>query len=566
MMARFRVFWVLLLAAVGTCGPAALAGELPTDEELAPHGLVRAWFTQVVLDPARGRIAHIVVDDGTVFVQTDRAVLQAIDGQTGQSLWVAEVGDPLHPCATPGLSSRIVAALNGSRLMLLDRSNGKLLWETRLASGPGAGPALSTQRVYVPMVDGMIVSYRIQQLQPALPSGEAGEATGTAAPAGQGARAAGATAESPSGGVPAKQPAEGEATPGTPAARTPGPAGQAKAAEKGESTLKERAMRAAAAAEQLRLQEQHVAPLYFQSLGRTLVQPLITRQSREEEWLAWPTDLGYLCVGFLNRLEHRQLELKYRLKTDAPIVSQPAYLPADPNLVGDSGVIYAASQDGYVHAIQEKDGSHLWRFSTGDPIDQTPVVIGYRVFVISELGGLYNLDARSGKLMWYTPGIARFLAASRTRLYTLDHLGRIAVLDARTGARLDGFRLAPVWTIMPANYWTDRLYFATAAGQLMCLHESGLTKPAVHRTRAAEGAEVTVAAQPAPKETEPVITPTASTADRPTISSKKPAVGAKKPRPPTFGEVGAPGSIPRPKAGPGGPSGRKPRPPRFEGR
>lgn len=560
MTARHRLFWLLVLAAVGSSGPAGVASDLPTEGDLAPHGLVRAWFTQVVLDPARGRIGDIVVDDGSVFVQTDRAVLQAIDGETGQSLWVAELGDPLHPCTTPGVSARIVAALNGSTLKLLDRSNGKLLWETRLTSGPGAGPALSTHRVYVPMVNGMIVSYRIQALEPQ-PGGTQVSA-GTEAAA-QPTAASGAPAASFAGA--AKRAAAGQAAPEMPAATTSAStAGEGKAAGRAGATLRERAEREAAAAEQLRLREQRVAPLYFQSLGRTLVQPLITRQTREEEWLAWPTDQGYLCVGFLNRLEHRQLELRYRLKTLAPIVSQPAYLPADPNVVGDSGVIYAASQDGYVHAIQEKDGTHLWRFSTGDPINEAPVVIGYRVFVTSELGGLYNLDAKSGKVMWYTPGITRFLAASRSRLYTLDQLGRIVVLDARTGARLDSLVLPAVWTIQPANYWTDRLYFATSSGLLMCLREAGLPKPAVHRTRAGEGEEVMVVAEAAPEAAEPTIVPTSGTADRPTISSKRPAAAAKKPKPPTFGQGGAPGAIPKPKAAPGGRPGRKPRPPTFE--
>lgn len=565
MMSRRWLFWLWVLAGVGGCGAAAVASELPTEDELALHGLVRAWFTQVVLDPARGRISDIVVDDGTVFVQTDRAVLQAIDGQTGQSLWVAEVGDPLHPSTTPGLSARIVATLNGSRLMLLDRSNGKVLWETRLSAGAGAGPALSTQRVYVPMVNGMMVSYRIQAVQPAAARGSGQEASAPQALA-EGAPSAGAPAEAGPTAGPAGKQASGAQSPGAKPAKTLGAAGEDRAAGKPGPTLRERALREAAAAEQLRLQEQHVAPLYFQSLGRTLVQPLVTRQTLEEEWLTWPTDLGYLCVGFLNRLEHRQLELKYRLKTEAPIVSQPAYLPADPNVVGDSGVIYAASQDGYVHAIQEKDGAQLWRFSAGDPIDQAPVVIGYRVFVTSELGGLYNLDAKSGKVMWYTPGIARFLSASRTRLYTLDRLDRIAVLDARTGARLDSLVLSPVWKIRPANYWTDRLYLASPSGVVLCLHEAGLPRPAVHRTRAQEGAEITVAAQPAPKESQPVITPTASTADRPTISSKRPAAAANKPKPPAFGQQGGRGAIPLPKSLPGGRSGRKPRPPVFGGR
>ena len=57
------------------------------------------------------------------------------------------------------------------------------------------------------------------------------------------------------------------------------------------------------------------------------------------------------------------MALKYRLETGAAIVGRPAYLPPDPKVPGDSGLIVAASRDGFVYAFQEKDGQSLWRFS-----------------------------------------------------------------------------------------------------------------------------------------------------------------------------------------------------------
>jgi outer membrane protein assembly factor BamB len=507
----FYAFALLVAVGGGSASNGACGSELLTDAEVSRHGLARAWFTQVQVDPARGRVTDIVIDGGTLFVQTDRAILQAIDAETGQTLWTEQVGDPNHPTLAPGISNRMVAVVNGSLLQLYNRANGKLLWKTTLDGAAGAGPALSSQRVYVPTVRGMFITYRIKTVRP--------------------------TAE----GLPK------DAKPTT--------------------SAESQASHTDQASEDLRLDQEQLRPVVCQSLGRTLVQPLVTRQTPDEEWVAWPTDEGYLCVGFVNRHFHRQLELRYRLHTEAPIVSSPAYLPPDPAVVGDSGVIFAASQDGFVHAIREKDGVHLWRFSTGDAINQAPVVIRYRVFVANQFGGLYNLDAKTGQDMWRgpSPGIMQLLAASRSRLYCTDRLGRLAILDARTGARLDTFPLDEDYSLRPVNYWTDRLFLGTKTGLLMCLHEPDLTAPVVHRTRArefdegeapstetlAQGQEKPAAAGGHEGEAKSGAAPTfasgVSGRTSTTASAKKKPAAKKKTTAPAFGHEGLP-EVMTPKA------------------
>ena len=56
--------------------------------------------------------------------------------------------------------------------------------------------------------------------------------------------------------------------------------------------------------ESIRLSQESAPPLACQSYGRALVQPFVTRQTEDEEYVAWPTDRGYLFVGYIARLEN----------------------------------------------------------------------------------------------------------------------------------------------------------------------------------------------------------------------------------------------------------------------
>lgn len=447
-MIRRLLFGLLLIGAVCvSCCSIALCGEILAEPEAARHGLTRAWYTQVQADPTMGGISDVVLDHGMVFVQTNQAILQALDAETGQTLWTQQVGNPRYPTLTPSVSNKMVAVVNGSDLMVLNRRNGKLLWKTKLEGAPGAAPALSQMRVYVPMTSGLITSYQLTPMKD--PLQELGKEMRSAA---------------------------------TPEQKT------ALEAERLDS---------------IRLEQKFIPPLSCQSLGRSLVQPLITRQTADEEYIAWPTDQGYMCVAKVNRREQQAIQMVYRLQTEAPIIASPAYLPADPKVLGDSGVIYGVSQDGYVHAVRERDGFHLWRFSTGEAIQQAPVVIGQSVYVMTQLGGMFCLNAKTGAHVWWTPGVMQFLAASKDRLYTADRLGRILILDTKTGARLDTIVAGEMLPIKPTNMNNDRLFLASKTGIVQCLHESDLSDPVVHRTAPKEYQDAPKAAPKTAAEAKP---------------------------------------------------------------
>jgi hypothetical protein len=169
---------------------------------------------------------------------------------------------------------------------------------------------------------------------------------------------------------------------------------------------------------------------------------------------------------------------KYRLATNGTFSSPPAYLPPDPKVLGDSGVIYGGSSDGYVYAVLERGGDLQWKFATSDPVFDSPVVIEDRVYVTTELGGMFCLNAKTGKQIWWAPEVLHFVAKGKQRVYVADKLGRLRILDARNGATLDSLPTSAM-PIKVSNGQTDRIYLATEGGIVQCLREVEQTAPVV---------------------------------------------------------------------------------------
>jgi hypothetical protein len=239
----------------------------------------------------------------------------------------------------------------------------------------------------------------------------------------------------------------------------------------------------------LHLERGITPPLFCQSYGQILVQPVMGRETPIEENVVWPTDRGYLNLACINQETQNRLAMKYRLQTGAPIVAKPAYYPADPEVGGDSGLIVTASRDGFVYAFREKDGQSVWRFSIGEPIVDSPVTIEGRVYVCAELGGMYDLDIKTGKELWFTPNIAKFVAVGQKKVYVSDRTGRLLVLDAVGGNVIDAIATESA-PMQMENDDTDRIYIADHAGMIQCLHEAELSEPIVHDKQRKQGAIV----------------------------------------------------------------------------
>lgn len=437
---------MLAAALVALVGPisdvsAAYRSALIPQSVARVHGIERAWFSQVQIDPGRGRLVHLVLYDDALYAASDRAVVQALDAETGATLWTRVVGKVGYPTLRPSVNRDFLGIVNGAQLFVMNRHTGELLIEKKLPGSPGAGPALSTTRAYVPMTDGRVFSYSI------LPEKDAAEELGkkSAAPV---------------------EPISAEVT-------------RAQEQERREGA---------------RISLEFSMPLVTQGVGGIMVPPIVTRQDENGDFVGWTTDRSYLFVAHVNLLSGEVFEPRYRVETSGEVVAPLTSLPAHESLVPDTGILYAGTMNGYVYALQERNGTTLWRFSAGEAIVEPCVPVGQRVFVPTQLGGMFCLDAVSGIQRWFANGVSQVVAVSATRVYAADRVGRLRVIDLEHGALLDTIDTSAS-PIHVANVDNDRIYVATRDGLIQCFHEVELDKPLVHQLKPAE-AKV---AKPAPK-------------------------------------------------------------------
>lgn len=98
-----------------------------------------------------------------------------------------------------------------------------------------------------------------------------------------------------------------------------------------------------------------------------------------------------LHTGVFELLTPAQGKLRWSFPAEGPIDSSPAVY---------HGVVYAGSDDTYVYAIDERNGSMLWHTKLGDKVKSSPAVAGGILYVGCEDKSLYALDARTGKILW----------------------------------------------------------------------------------------------------------------------------------------------------------------------
>jgi outer membrane protein assembly factor BamB len=151
-----------------------------------------------------------------------------------------------------------------------------------------------------------------------------------------------------------------------------------------------------------------------------------------------------------------------------------------------NGLLFVGNDAGVLHAISG-DGTVRWKFETGKPIKARPAAIGSHVYVSSDSGYLYKLDARSGTEVWrskvddgsppripvtekdtrwdrYGSGIV----ADATQLYVVSRDRHLYALDIATGKPVWKVAANDIMTATPVRY-RDLVVIADFAGKVMAL-------------------------------------------------------------------------------------------------
>src|SRR5205085_9419715 len=106
-----------------------------------------------------------IEERSTLYMLSHRGVLHAIDAETGGTLWATQVGSREKSNDGPGVGKQYVAVVNGSDLYVLDRRDGGVAFRKSLGGVASAGPAVGDQWVYVPMLSGSVVAYKLPDVR-----------------------------------------------------------------------------------------------------------------------------------------------------------------------------------------------------------------------------------------------------------------------------------------------------------------------------------------------------------------------------------------------------------------
>ncbi|MFV1967261.1 MAG: PQQ-binding-like beta-propeller repeat protein [Pirellulaceae bacterium] len=437
-----RRFCFVLLASTLVMTPSLSAqvtrSGLVSQTALNRFGLHRCWFTQVELNRARGRVAYLtqhvsstdaytvfeVAYDGGEIVYTERDLDRFGDplGKAGaQKLAEHRIDDLKRAGRNPKMTTKVIPEIllyvmtDRGVIQAIDAETGRTRWATPVGSRRRPSEAPGASDQYVAVVNGSTL-YVLNKND-------------------------GRVAwQRQVKGVPGAGPAVTDRYVFVPMVN--------------------------GAIESYQLKDHRQPPWIFRSHGRAVIQPVYTGFN-----IAWPTDRGDLYVA-----EGNQNNIRYRLETNDAIVAPASLLPPTGDLPSR---LLTASIDGYVYCLHENSGAIQWRFSTGEPVSSSPVVVGDAIYVVTDDHSMFKISADVGEEQWWIPGMTSFVAAGQARLYCINRAGRLAILDSSSGS-LIGSLPTETLDLTYVNQQTDRIIIGTRTGIIQCVREIQQKWPLIH--------------------------------------------------------------------------------------
>jgi len=115
-------------------------------------------------------------------------------------------------------------------------------------------------------------------------------------------------------------------------------------------------------------------------------------------------------------------------------------------VVADGVVFWGSSVTNKVYAVGAARGKLRWYFATEGPIRFAPTISNERVYVGSDDGYVYCLDARNGVLMWkYRPGPSNEKVIGNGRMISLWPVRTGVLVDDNVAFRAAGSSKGPIY-------------------------------------------------------------------------------------------------------------------------
>ena len=449
-----RACWILLcglgLLLAAADARAQGVGELLVSQSLIErHGLTRAWFAQLPVSGTRAKIVAVVPDDDLLLASTTAGDVFAIDSETGRLVWSAQIGDPHQPTLRPA----------GNGQPAFRKAHWKPVGMSKAAAAKPAADAAPAATADAPAAD--------STADPAA----ANPVVATASPL---VDTKLDTANAPMANNLVVAVVNGmtlyllDRADGRP--HIDGKSKQIWHVElrnipkNGPMVTDEYVYVPTSNGhiETYAINNLKEGVTYVTSSGRNELPPVVTGQR-----VAWISDRGTVHITLPDGVTP-----KFEIDLEGPSTAQVAV---------HAPFVFAANDDGYLFCIRETEAAILWKFPTGSAIHHAPVAIRDVVYVLPDDAGIYCVSAADGHEEWVNASPRQFLAASRTKVYSVDRWNRMLVLDGKAGGTLDTIPL-PADVHPLTNPQTDRILLSSDSGMLQSLHETLMNEPDYYPT------------------------------------------------------------------------------------
>ncbi len=475
MQSGFFILVVISLFAVSELQAfVSSAKYLLPEEATAPIGLKQSWFSQATLDTKMDKMESISLFDKQIFVTTSCSSIQAFNGETGSIMWWRRVGDEKYHTYAPVANSRVVAVLNGTKLYIFDRYNGKKILEVPLYGQPAAGPQISERFVYIPLLSKKMFAVPLTPYVPERSN----------------------------------------------LARSLSDMNEVRKTVTFSDDVEARIKNLQKSGEQTQFLLKPVEDDEFSfcsSLGNSMVSPTLGTQALRDDFICWTTDLGWLMIGrnhteqFGNILkilykvsivpETLYFDSKRYLHVDVAeqkgVKARPHFIPEDisylnkrvPEEERKGGLILAGTEMGFVMAVNDQTGDIRWKFMTGAPVTEKIVSHENFCYIITNEEKLYCVNIVDGMEVWKTTDVVKVLSISEKVLYAMSSRGTLFSVDKKTGKKIAALAL-PRYHFKLINDESDRIYLATEDGFIQCLRETNRVVPFVRVKTTGEVAKI----------------------------------------------------------------------------